>query len=147
MTPENEAFARKLNDLMARRGLSQSDLARTVWGSTVDTRGKDVARNRDRISHYVRGSQMPAPRTLKLLADALGVPVHELVPGLGAPPSVGVGAGVSPATELGLTVVAGQDGFAWLTVNKVVPWGLGVRILALIAEGGPAAAGVKKRTH
>lgn len=43
-TPEYEDFARRLVDAMARKGMSQSDLARAVWGSTTDTRGRDVAR-------------------------------------------------------------------------------------------------------
>lgn len=39
---------------------------------------------RDSISLYIRGKNLPGPRNLKRVADALGVPVHELAPELQA---------------------------------------------------------------
>ncbi|MCB8829045.1 hypothetical protein LJD47_28955, partial [Escherichia coli] len=45
---QNENFARRLQQLMVERGLSQSDLARTIWGETTNADGRTVARNRDR---------------------------------------------------------------------------------------------------
>lgn len=37
---ELAAFSRKLNELMARAGMSQSDVARALWGSVTDTRAR-----------------------------------------------------------------------------------------------------------
>ncbi len=45
-----QEFGRRVHDLRMARGMSQSDLARAIGGTTKDARGYDVARNRDRIS-------------------------------------------------------------------------------------------------
>lgn len=121
-----DAFSRKLTDLMARRGMSQSDVARAIWGAVVDPRGRDVARNRDRISNYVRGTQMPETKTLKKLAEVFGVPVSEL-----QPRSANTEARTS---DLSMVVIGGNPGMALLTVNRVVPVALAARIVALLAE-------------
>jgi len=125
---EMAAFSRTLSELMARKGMSQSDLARAVWGSTTDARGRDVARNRDRISHYVRGTQMPEAKTIKKLADVFGVPVVELCPALALPQ------GRATQAEVNLTTVGGRPDLALLTVNKMVPMSVAVQILALLAN-------------
>lgn len=44
-----------------------------IWGTTKDKRGYDVARNRDRIGHYLRGNSYPDRENLLKLADALGI--------------------------------------------------------------------------
>lgn len=127
---ELAAFARKLNELMTRAGMSQSDLARQLWGSTMDARGRDVARNRDRISHYVRGNQLPEAKTMRRLADVFGVDVADLNPALARPETRD---GRGPPAEVGLSVVAGT-GRALLTVNKMMPMDVAVKIIALLAE-------------
>lgn len=125
---ELEMFSRKLAELMAMRGLSQSDLARAVWGGMTDNRGRDVAKNRDRISFYVRGSRLPEPKTMKMLADALGVPLDDLHPPLAVP----VGSrNPSPVT---FTIMAGQEHLAMLTVKKIVPVALAAKIVMLLTE-------------
>lgn len=63
---------------MDRTGLKASDIARVVWGSTKDKRGYSVARNRDRIGHYLAGTSYPGPENLQKLADVLGIPVETL---------------------------------------------------------------------
>lgn len=40
-------FSRRLYKFMTEQGMSQSDLARKVWGETDDPRGFKVAKNRD----------------------------------------------------------------------------------------------------
>lgn len=125
---EREALSRTITELMARQGISQSDLARAIWGTTVDPRGRDVARNRDRISNYVRGTQMPEPSTLKKIADVLGVEPTDLVPSLAVK-------GAAHATpDINMTVVAGRPDMALLTVNKMLPLGVAVKVLALLAQ-------------
>jgi transcriptional regulator with XRE-family HTH domain len=63
---------------MKKLGMSSSDLARQVWGTTTDKRGYTVARNRDRIGHYLAGTSYPEAENLQRLADALHVPVETL---------------------------------------------------------------------
>lgn len=130
---ENEAFARKLTGFMAQKGFSQSDLARAVWGTVTDTRGRDVARNRDRISHYVRGSQMPESRTLKALAEALGVEVTDLSP------KIGTAGGAQKPPPYSFTVVGGRSDVAMLTVHHLVPTRLAAEIVMMLSKAEPVA--------
>lgn len=114
---------------MVQRGLSQSDLAREVWGTTTDTRGYTVAKNRDRIGAYLRGESLPEPQNLARLAEALGTKTEELAPDI-------VAATVDrEAPELALTMVAGHPDKAHLQINKLVPIGLAVKIMGLLTEG------------
>jgi transcriptional regulator with XRE-family HTH domain len=78
--PNWEPFGKKLAEAMRHKGLSASDLARAVWGEKKDARGYPVARNRDRISHYLKGAQMPTPENLTKIANALEVELDELTP-------------------------------------------------------------------
>lgn len=71
-------FAAILGEAMNRAGLTPSQLARLAWGSTTDKRGYSVAKNRDRLSHYLTGGQFPEPENLERLASALGIPVEDL---------------------------------------------------------------------
>ena len=75
---ELQAFADALDALMKRAGVKPADLARMVWGTTVDSRGYTVSRNRDRIRSYLSAQSYPEPENLQKLAEALGMPVEEL---------------------------------------------------------------------
>lgn len=66
-------FASLLRRLMLERKISASDLAREVWGTFKDKRGYEVARNRDRIGHYLSGKSHPGPDNLLKIAKALAV--------------------------------------------------------------------------
>jgi transcriptional regulator with XRE-family HTH domain len=63
---------------MAGQNLSNSALARRIWGTTKDARGYDVSRNRDRISAYLSGDSLPNRDTRPKLAAALGLTEVEL---------------------------------------------------------------------
>jgi transcriptional regulator with XRE-family HTH domain len=76
--PRTQKFAATLRAAMRVNGFSKSELARRVWGTTKDTRGYDVARNRDRIGHYLNGTSYPEPDNLVKLAEALGVAPEQL---------------------------------------------------------------------
>jgi transcriptional regulator with XRE-family HTH domain len=78
--PMRQAFAAALKAAMARQGLNASQLAARIWGTIKDKRGYAVARGRDRIGHYLRGTSHPDPANLIRLAAALGVPAATLVP-------------------------------------------------------------------
>lgn len=125
---EADNFARRLYELMTTQGMSQSDLARAIWGTKKDPRGYDVAKNRDRISAYVRGASIPDPQNMAKLADALGVPVDELAP------DVAVDAVSRENPEIALTAVAGHPDKVHLQVYKLVPMGTAVKIIALLDE-------------
>jgi len=71
-------FANTLRELMLEKRISASDLAREVWGTTKDKRGYDVARNRDRIGHYLSGKSYPGRDNLQKIAKVLGVKIDVL---------------------------------------------------------------------
>lgn len=70
-------FSQRLAQRMQAKGMSQSDLARAIWGSNAD----GTARNRDRISSYLQGRGLPTPENLEKLAKALDCKPDDLVPG------------------------------------------------------------------
>ena len=72
-TQTHKEFAAWLAAQMAARGLNHSDLARAIWGTVPDTRGYDVARNRDRIGAYLRGNSYPNLDTRYDLAAVFSV--------------------------------------------------------------------------
>jgi transcriptional regulator with XRE-family HTH domain len=124
-----QQFARKLHQLMVERGLSQSDLARRIWGERIDNKtGYPVAKNRDRISVYLRGNSYPDPENLEKLAEALGVTVESLAPDIVA----SVIDRENP--ELAITAIAGRPDAVHLQVNKLVPMSVASRIMALLTE-------------
>jgi transcriptional regulator with XRE-family HTH domain len=144
---ELRTFARRLSGLMAQRRMSQSDLARAIWGSTVDTRGRDVGKNRDRISNYVNARQMPEAKTVRKLADALGVAVTDLVPALDLPEGPGTRAfrgmiegDAGDTTEMSMSVVGGTSPtMAMLRLRKVLPLGAAAQIMAIVADADRAS--------
>lgn len=122
------AFARRLQALMAERNLSNSELARRVWGEITNSRGYKEAKGRDRIGKYIKGETYPEPRTLKEIADALGVGVPELAPDGPAK------ATPWEAAETSLLVLEGHPGKALLRIDKILPFAKATRILQILAE-------------
>lgn len=123
---ELDEFAKRLSEMMARAGMSQSDLARELWGSTQDTRGRDVARNRDRISLYIRGLQMPEPKTLKRIAAVFNTTPTALSPALALPPPGRV-------TPL-LTLVSGRDDLATGYIHQPFPLKVALQLAAVVSD-------------
>jgi transcriptional regulator with XRE-family HTH domain len=70
---EKIEFTKKMRQLMAHKGMTQSDL------------GRASELGRDLISHYMRGVRYPSPRNLRKLAVALGIQPGELDPAIGVP--------------------------------------------------------------
>jgi transcriptional regulator with XRE-family HTH domain len=125
---EVQAFARRLHDLMMAKGLSQSDLARAIWGKAVDGRGYDVAKNRDRISQYLKGLSVPEPVNMAKIARELGVTVTDLAPDA-------VASAIdreNPA--ISMTMVAGHTDKTHLQINQLVPLDTAAKIIALLNE-------------
>ena len=133
-TAEMGAFSLRLVDRMARQGLSQSDLARAIWGTVVDARGRDVARNRDRISNYTRGRQMPEPSTLRKIAAALDCAATDLNPPAHRTARPVELTGALPATGLRFTQIGGRADLALLELHRVVPTALALKIMLLLSD-------------
>jgi len=129
--PEYAPFANALHSAMLKQKLSASEVARRVWGTTKDTRGYDVARNRDRIGHYLAGTSYPEPENLQLLADALGLPIEDLAIDRPAPVASTV---VRSDRDTQLTFLAGHLNKARLQVDRVLDADLALRIAQMIKE-------------
>lgn len=125
---ESERFARRLHQLMLEKGMSQSDLAREIWGTTTNAQGRNVARNRDRISVYLKGDTIPETKNLGLLAKALGVEPHELAPDIMA------SAVDRENPEIAMTAIAGHADKVHLRVNKLVPLPIAAKIIDMLSD-------------
>lgn len=113
-------FGSKLQDLMNKKGWTQSDLARAAAKFMPDKKF-----NRDNVSQYVRGLSFPLPMRLNAIAKALGVPVEDLRPA-GLP-----GAG-SKNPPLELRAIG--DGMAWLHVNQAIPMDVAMQIVSILGK-------------
>jgi hypothetical protein len=92
--PELLQFRNNLLQAMERKGLTASALARDLFGTTKDKRGYLVARNRDRITHYLAGTSYPEPANPIQMAKILGIDVQSLAiqqPGVRMPRLAGKG--------------------------------------------------------
>lgn len=123
-------FARRLHELMTAKGLSQSDLAATIWGRTTDSRGYDVARNRGRISVYLQGKNYPDPANLKALADALGTTPEELAPDIFA------AAVDREHPAISITGVASSLDKVHVRVDALLPMAAAAEIASIVAKAG-----------
>lgn len=122
-------FPRRLYELMAERDMSQSDLARACWGAKTDSRGYNVARNRDRISAYLSGKALPDTKNLRKLAKALGVDEAQLA---------GDRAGTAAdrrQPEIAMTAIAGHEDHVHLRINKLVPLAVAAKVIQMISKG------------
>ncbi|MGH7035663.1 MAG: helix-turn-helix domain-containing protein, partial [Stellaceae bacterium] len=88
-----------------------------------------VARGRDSISNYLRGTTIPDPKNRDKLAKALGVPPEELLPN-----------GLFDAIEreepsLEIKQVVGHSGQVWLRVNQLVTFDQALKIAGILNDG------------
>lgn len=119
-----QEFGRRLYRLIIARGWNQSELAR------------QANLPRDSISTYVRGVALPTPKSLRALADALGVQPTDLLPNA-------VESAIDddfPSLEMRVSPAAPNA--AWVRVNRLVSLSTAVKVIELI-EGDvlPAAKG------
>lgn len=127
MAAQMETFARRLHKLLAEKEMSQSDLARKVWGTKTDPRGYQVARNRDLVSSYLSGKSVPDGKNLRKIAKALGITDTELAPDLTAT------AMDQENPEIAMTAIAGHHDRVYLRVNKLVPLGIASQVIQLLS--------------
>jgi transcriptional regulator with XRE-family HTH domain len=126
-------FAYNLRRARMEAGLSQSDLARKIWGTTKNNEGYIVARNRGRISAYEKGAQEPAVSTLKEIAEALGKTAAELAPGL-IPKD-------DDSEALSMTMIEGQPGRVHLKVNVLTTLELAAKIIGMLSVSEKGSRG------
>lgn len=146
-TPDsgNYDFAAKLRELMARRRLNASDLARQVWGEIKDQRGYMVARNRDRIGHYLSGVSFPEEANLRKLADVLGVSYEDLI--MTKPVTGPVSRALLPGqnnnrnADTSLLILNNEPGWAVLSFRQKLPLAVALKIIELIKDVRDETAG------
>ena len=140
---------------MLDKNLSASEVARRVWGTSKDKRGYEVAKNRDRVGHYLAGTSYPEPENLQKLADAIDVPVERL----------GIGNRPRPITreprsvketilssqlqpdDVQLFFVGGDLSAARLLVNRTIRAELAMQIIKMLREDENAGKDAANPMH
>lgn len=122
------SFSERLKQARLDRGLSQSDLARDIWGEMADTRGYMVARNRDRISAWESGRAVPEEKHLQALADVLGIDRAVLAPDL-----VAEGMDRRPAA-ISMTMLDGGFSRVHLQINTLASLEVASQVVALLSK-------------
>jgi transcriptional regulator with XRE-family HTH domain len=128
-----QRFAYRLHRCMQLRGMSNSDLARLMWGETTDLMGHRVAKNRDLISLYLRGARFPEPRTMERLAKALDVGVNDLA--YDAEGTTLTGDAEQPAPQVQMTLVGPDE--VRLAFDHVLPTVVATKIMELLGTLRP----------
>lgn len=131
-TPQQKMVMQKFGSILKQarldRGLSQSDVAREIWGSIADPRGYMVARNRDRISAYESGRDIPEPQNLQRLSDFLGIEVEKLAPDLYADAQQKKPAAIS------MVMVENEPDRVFLQVNVLTSLGVASQVIGLLSK-------------
>ncbi len=118
-----EEFARRLQTAMLQKGLSQTELA----VACKNIAPLDVRFERDTISTYIRAIAMPTPKRLAVIAKVLDTTAEELMPFDFLQP----GFKAAPRTPVRSFDDIG-DGMVWLTIKQAVPYGVALKVLALL---------------
>lgn len=119
-------FSQRLRRAMARRRMSQSDLARACFGEAPNAAGQTVANGRDRISKYCAGKTLPDPEAFSVLAKALGVTERDLSPAASD--------AREDADHPEYIFRRLPNGEAWLAGNFVVPLEIAVAMMTVWAS-------------
>lgn len=125
-------FRQRLYQLRRRKEWSQSEVARQAWGVVTDGRGYEVARNRDRISAYEAGRDVPTRENLEKLAEVFGVTVAELAPDLVLAGRSG-GRSMEKPAAFEMKVLHGTNE-AHIKVDAVVAMSVAVQIAAILQD-------------
>lgn len=128
---EDPQFADRLQRLMDKKGMTRSDLARVVFGTTIETRTDEygnehvyeVAKNRQTIGKYLKGSVYPGAKTKTMLCKALGVRYADLFPGDDVTQRPGSGVTLTP-----------KEGERYrLTVDVVLPIAEAMKVISIVS--------------
>jgi transcriptional regulator with XRE-family HTH domain len=118
---------------MAGRGMSQSDLARECWGEEETGDGYMAARGRDLINRYCAGKSLPDEATVKKLADALDVPMADLMP-----PEEETMGHEPQDNQVSITINTKRPDEAHLMVDARTTVEIAMKIVALLEPQKPA---------
>jgi len=128
----HEVFAKRLQHVMSRAGLNQSDLARRAQ----EVAPPDVKITRIDVHRYVHGTHLPEEPKLLAIARALRTTPNTLFP-----PNMRHEAGRdrAPAPAVSVEHVRGQQ--TRLFVNLEVPLTIAMQVLALVEPYAPTTSG------
>lgn len=115
-------FARRLSRILVDKGFSQADLARACQKINPHIRIE-----RDTISTYVRGIALPSPSRLVIIARALDVAPLDLLPD-----DIADYKFQEPTLEERTEFREMGDGTAYLNIQKKVPTGVALQVMALL---------------
>jgi len=122
-------FAHKLNRLLDENDMSQSDLARRLWGRSLKTNdGRVVPYGKDRVNQWVKARNLPDEEIRDELCKILKTTRDDLFPGdtirdLGSSPS-----------PFELKFVSGKPGMCILRSEVILSIDDGLRIGQIIDE-------------
>lgn len=126
--PHNRTpFAINLHKAMTARGMNASDLATRVWGKETDVNGYVKAKNRDRISVYLKGQCLPSKENLAKIAKVLGVNSVALEPD----PTKKIG---RPVPDVHYVVMADNPRVAKIRLDMQLPTEIALEIARLVAK-------------
>jgi ribosome-binding protein aMBF1 (putative translation factor) len=130
-------FHERLHQARQLNGISQSDLAREVWGETTDSRGYTMAKNRDRISSYEKRKSAPSEQSLQVLARFFGLEPHELGPDVSSHKADED----TNAPTFRMRTVDGQPTHVVLEINCITTVAIAAQVIALLTAD-PDAVGL-----
>jgi transcriptional regulator with XRE-family HTH domain len=116
-------FSRRLQTMMMKKGLSQTELA----AACKNIAPADVRFERDTISSYIRGIAFPTPKRLSVIATVLGCEPRDLVPVDFVPVAF-----TEPPRAPCRKFESLSDGTVWLTVNQAVPFDVALKVMEIL---------------
>jgi transcriptional regulator with XRE-family HTH domain len=120
-------FPARLFRIRSNKGMSQSDLARLIWGEVKNKLGYPEAKNRDRISAWEAGRAIPTSANLSKLAEALEVSIADL------DPDAALRSPHANTTKTPFSMVQMPNGKTHLKIDVEVPFDIAVQIAKLLA--------------
>jgi hypothetical protein len=122
-----EHWGHRLNRLLIDARMSQSQLARLVWGeTTTDSRGYDRVVGKDRISVFINHGRVPRTWVIEKIAKIFKVDPEDLCP------EAFDKATPAQIPALRIETLDGREDRVLLRVNRVVPGEIAAKIYALI---------------
>jgi transcriptional regulator with XRE-family HTH domain len=134
----NIKFAKRLRQLMSEREMSQSDVARAIWGQYRSSEGKRVAKGRDRLSVWCSGRDTPNAQNLEKLAKALKMEVSKLAP------EATLKAVHNRAADWSITKPHGEEGVSFFQAARYVPDDIAHQIFGLLIKADRMSKGASK---
>jgi len=121
-------FAKRLRQLMADRGMTQTDVAAKIWGRHKSSEGKNVAKGRDRLSVWCAGKNFPDRENLEKLAKVLNVKVSDLAP------ESELKAAHSVPADWSITKPHGEMGVSFFQCARYLPDDIAHEIIGLLIK-------------